>query len=173
MATMQEQNGTVCDKTVTHAQNGIKATISNMTHFAMTLDRSHSWSGIPANPFPETIPPNSKVILTHLNENYFGSKGVVVYTGRNAVGMDCSWVLAWHALADNKSPPNRVHVLCGPKKFIDRLSFDEIQEAIDDLDNALPSNTFTDQATKTYADGNIDDLVPTFATLIADFKLVR
>ncbi|XP_074319956.1 jasmonate-induced protein homolog isoform X1 [Silene latifolia] len=169
MATMQEQNGTVCDKTVTHAQNGIKATISNMTHFAMTLDRSHSWSGIPANPFPETIPPNSKVILTHLNENYFGSKGVVVYTGRNAVGMDCSWVLAWHALADNKSPPNRVYVLCGPKQAIDNLSFDQIQQA---LDNASTSDTFTDQATKTSIDGNINDLVPDVATLLAEFKLV-
>ncbi|XP_074318093.1 jasmonate-induced protein homolog [Silene latifolia] len=98
---MQEQTGTVFDETIGKGQNGVQATISNNTHFAMNLDKSHSWSGIPANPFPATISPNAGAKLTHLNENYFGSKGVVVYTGRNAVGMDCLWVLAWHAPPDN------------------------------------------------------------------------
>ncbi|XP_074319014.1 jasmonate-induced protein homolog [Silene latifolia] len=171
MATMQDQNVTVCEKTVKQPQNGTQATMNNQTHFAMTLARSHNWSGAPVGTFPATIFPNNSAIFTHLKGNFFGSKAAVVYNGKNASGTDCSWVLAWHAPADNTSPqtPNRVYVVCGPKQVIANLSFDQIQQK---LDTALTFDTSTDVATKTRVDGNISDTVPDIATLIADFKLI-
>ncbi|XP_074319961.1 jasmonate-induced protein homolog [Silene latifolia] len=166
MATMQVQNGVV-----RQPQNGTQATMNNNTHREMTLGRSHSWAGIPAYPFPETVYPNFSANFTHLKDNLLGSKGVVVYNGRSATGLDCSWVLAWHAPINNTPPlpSNKVYVICGPKQIIAKMTLDQIQEA---LDKAYPSDTFTDQAIKTSVDGVIHDLVPDQATLVADFKLV-
>ncbi|XP_074319963.1 jasmonate-induced protein homolog [Silene latifolia] len=166
MATMQVQKGIL-----SHPQNGTQATMNNNTHREMTLGRSHSWAGRPVYPFPETVYPNFSANFSHSKDNLLGSKGVVVYNGRSATGLNCSWVLAWHAPINNTPPlpPNRVYVVCGPKNIIDKMSLDQIQE---DLDKAYTSETFTDQATKTSVDGVIHDLVPDQATLVGDFNLV-
>ncbi|XP_074318080.1 jasmonate-induced protein homolog [Silene latifolia] len=167
---MQEQNVTVCEKTVKQSQNGTQATMNNQTHFAMTLARSHNWSGAPLGTFPATFFPNSSSIFTQLKGNFFGSKAAVVYNGKNASGTDCFWVLAWHAPVDNTTQtPNRVYVVCGPKQVITNLTFDQIQQK---LDTSLTFDTSTDAATKTRADGNISDAILEIATLIADFKLI-
>ncbi|XP_074318088.1 jasmonate-induced protein homolog [Silene latifolia] len=127
MATMQEQNVAVCEKTVKRPQNGTQATMNNCTHFAMTLARSHNWSGAPVGTFPEKIFPNKQAIFTHLKGNFFGSKAAMVYNGKNASG-------------------GTVYVVCGAKQVIANLTFDQIQQK---LDTALTFDTSTDAATKT------------------------
>ncbi|XP_074319597.1 jasmonate-induced protein homolog [Silene latifolia] len=170
MATMQEQNVSVCDKTVKKSQNGTQATINNQTHSLMTLHRSHNWSGSPdVGHFPTTISPNDHAIFTHWNGNSFGSKAAVVYTGKNAANVDCAWVVAWHAPADNTFP-NRAFVACETKQIIDdNLDFEKIQEY---LDKGLTYSNSASLRAKIIVHANVKDTDPNYATLVSNIGLL-
>ncbi|KAK9724936.1 hypothetical protein RND81_05G110200 [Saponaria officinalis] len=154
-------------------QNGAVAVMNNQTQSTLSLDRFKNWAGVPSTgSFPQNIGPNSSAHFTHLRGGQYGSIAGVQYSGINACGVQCAWILAWEAPVQDSPPcpPNRVYVTCGPKTTMDALTWDQI---ITELDNSLTYDTATDSATKTSANGSIQDLTPDTATLSANFSLLR
>ncbi|KAK9724929.1 hypothetical protein RND81_05G109500 [Saponaria officinalis] len=163
------QNGTKDGMIFGQWQNGAVAAAKNQTHSTLSLDRFHNWAGVPAmGSFPATIAPNRAVRFTHLRDGDFGSIAAVQYSGLNANGVQCAWILAWHAPIENDPPcpPNRVYVECGRKTSMDAITWDQIRK---ELDTSLTEDYATDPATKTSANANILDQTRGRATLIANF----
>ncbi|XP_074281558.1 jasmonate-induced protein homolog [Silene latifolia] len=155
-------------------QNGTMATINNLTQSQMSLDRFMNWAGHPATgSFPSTIARNRTAQFTHVRGGNFGSVAAVQYSGYNALGALCAWIVAWNAPSNDTPPdcpPNRVYAECGSKKVMDAITWDQI---LSKLDIAPTDYSDSDPSTKTSVDATIQDYTaaPTSASLIADFKL--
>ncbi|XP_074319966.1 jasmonate-induced protein homolog [Silene latifolia] len=151
------------------AQNGAQVSMTNQTSDVMTLDRSKDWSGNVATSLPQTIRPGESVTFAHLSDGDFGSRAAVVYTGTNAAGVPCGWVLAWDAPAYTQQSPNKVYVVCGVKPFIDHLDFNQIRLS---LSASTSESNATDPATKTSTTATINESIPNKATVEAIFSLI-
>ncbi|XP_074284526.1 jasmonate-induced protein homolog [Silene latifolia] len=176
MASMQVQKETTLDDHFNSAkqwQNGTVATMHNQTRSSMSLDRYMNWSGIPAatGSFPSTIPANGAANFTHLRDGHFGSVGGVQYSGFNATGMKCAWIVAWQAPVENDPPlpPNRVYVTCGPKTVMDAMTWHQI---LMKLDTSPTDDSESDSSAKISVDAHIHDDIPNSATLLVNFNLI-
>ncbi|KAK9724931.1 hypothetical protein RND81_05G109700 [Saponaria officinalis] len=154
-------------------QNGAVAAVKNQTRSTMSLDRFKQWAGYPTTgSFPKTIAPNSTAHFTHARGGHFGSIAAVQYSGLNANGVQCAWILAWNAPVENSPPcpPNRVYVNCGPKTSMDIVTWEQI---LMKLDNSPIDDFANDSAMKISAEAHIHDLTADLATLIASFRLTE
>ncbi|XP_074281762.1 jasmonate-induced protein homolog [Silene latifolia] len=170
MASIQVQKGACSSETGIQMEYGTRATMSNKTPSSlMKLDRCINWFGNPSTiEYPDNIPQNASSRFLHVKDSESGSMGAVQYSGPNAAGDPCAWILAWKAPIDNTTPesPNRVYATCGSKESMDLINWDEIRL---NLEKALTTCEAEDSGSKTRVDAKIVDPVPNSAIVNANF----
>ncbi|XP_074284710.1 putative disease resistance protein At1g52660 [Silene latifolia] len=82
----------------------------NATGSTLHFSGQKDWNGhLSEELHPKTVENGQWGVFVHVHDNFNvgrgGSRGAIVYTGKNAYDNDCDWMLAW----DNTSNDNQVH----------------------------------------------------------------
>ncbi|XP_021750358.1 jasmonate-induced protein homolog [Chenopodium quinoa] len=76
----------------------------------LNLIDSNLWAGNTAKDYPHTLDGPISSTFTQASVKDDGIMAAVVYAGKNIVGVECGWLLAW---ADSKANGKRLYAECG------------------------------------------------------------
>ncbi|KMT20747.1 hypothetical protein BVRB_1g007190 [Beta vulgaris subsp. vulgaris] len=140
--------------------------MSNTTRATVNFSKAQIWNGKVTSKYPN-ISAGSQGNFTQEADSY-GSKGGVVYLGKNLAGKDCGWLLAWSAPNLPTSSSNKVYVKCGPAAEFNNVNWTQVRA---NLDLSTDIVNFYDPVTKTAIHANIQQGA-SFASVGASFGAV-